>query len=138
MSIISEFVSVLGADNVNTIVALILAGLTGKTSWDFYKSKEVVKHYELKKQEESLVSNIEEIKKSLIELQQSIDSTKLEVESSRGKVDKMEDRLLNKIKNLEEKAKLTDERLVGLLDGVVVAPKISRAEARRLKEGKDS
>jgi len=138
MSIISELVSVLGADNVNTIVALVLAGLTGKTSWDFYKSKEVVKQHELKKQEVSLVSNLEEIKKSLVELQRSIDSTKSEVESSRDKSDKLEDRLVNKIKNLEEKAKLTDERLVALLDGVVVTPKISRAEARRLKEGKDS
>ena len=138
MSIISEFVSVLGADNVNTIVALVLTGLTGKTSWDFYKSKEVVKQHELKKQEASLVSNIEEIKKSLVELQQAIDLTKSEVKSSRDKLDKSEDRLVNKIKNLEEKAKITDERLVALLDGVIVTPKISRAEARRLKEGKDS
>ena len=138
MSIISEFVLALGTDNVNTIVALVLAGLTGKTSWDFYKSKDVVKHYELKKQEESLASNIEEVKTSLIELQRSIDSTKLDVESLRNKSDSSEDRLTNKIKNLETKAKLADERLVALLDGVVVTPKISRAEARRLKEGKDS
>lgn len=138
MSIISEFISTLGVDNVNTIVALVLVGLIGKASWDFYKSKEIVKHHELKKQEEFLVLNIEEIKKSLVELRASIESTKFEVESSSDKANKSEERLFNKIKNLEEKAKSTDEKLAGLLDGIVVAPKISRAEARRLKEGKNS
>ena len=102
MSIISELVSVLGADNVNAIVALVLAGLTGKTSWDFYKSKEVVKKRELKTHSDALSLDIEEIKKSIEEIHSSISEIRRENLSSKEFLDKSEDRLSNKIKNLEE------------------------------------
>ncbi len=138
MSIISELIAILGADNINTIVALILTGLTGKTSWDFYKSKEVVKQHEMKLQYDSFKKSIEDMKSSIDDVKLSLIESKENIVASNEKLQKAEDKISNRVKILEEKMKVADERLTALLDGVVISPKISRAEARRLKEGKSS
>jgi hypothetical protein len=138
MSIISGLFSTFGVDNVNAFVAIVLVFLVVKTFWDVYKSKEIVKHSELKIHVSSYLLVVEELRTSIIDLKKSIDESKQDLGASKEKMDKLDGKLSNRLKNLEDKAKLADEKLVALLDGIVVTPKISRAEARRLKESKES
>lgn len=138
MSIVSELVAILGADNINTVVALVLVGLTGKTSWDFYKSKEVVKQHDMKLQYDSIKKSIEDMKALIDDVKLSLVESKENIDESKERLQKAEDEISNKVKNLEEKMKVADERSIALLDEAVVSPRISRAEARRLKEGKSS
>ena len=133
MSIISEFISIFGADNINTIAALIITSLAGKTSWDVYKSKDIVKHYELKSRADALKNNIEETKESIAIVNRSITAAKEELAASNAIISKLENKLEDKINDLDVKIAVTNQKVSTLLDGVVTGPKISRVEARRLK-----
>jgi hypothetical protein len=117
MSIISEIIALVGQDNFQAIVGVLVATLLGKSSWDMYTSKATAKKVDVDTFKKEVQEQIEELKGLKLEL------------------------ISKKMEDIEEKFKIHEERTNDLttkvstvLDKVIDRPRATREEAKKLKE----
>jgi hypothetical protein len=133
MALFNDLISMIGYENAQGLLVLLLGAIGSKVSWDSYNSKNISKKHEVD----------EAIKKMKEELQESLEKKlKDREEELFEKLEKKASTISKKIDDAEEKIQVTGEKaneiinkFQGFLDGTYDKPKISRAEIRRLKEG---
>lgn len=132
MSFVSDIINVVGLDNLQGLVGVVLTVLVGKNSWDVYKSKDVVKKSDIHESNKAIKATVELIDSALSELKDK------HVKESHEKINELESTLklaLSKIESLEQANEKLEESLSELSNIVIEkAPRISRAEIRRMKD----
>lgn len=132
MSIVSEIVSIVGFDNLQTLVGLALMGLVGKSSWDLYNAKSVAKKSDVNETNKMIRSTIEKVLSSIDDIKDK------QLKEVVEKVEALESELVNvheKISGLQEshdELKVEFDELKKSIESR--AHRVSRAEIRRMKE----
>ena len=121
MSIISELIALVGQDNFQGIIGVLVATLLGKSSWDMYTSKAVAKKADI---DQSVTALKKEVQDQLEELK----ALKLELISK-----KMEE-IEEKFKVHEDRTNDLTSKVSSVLDKVIERPRTSREEAKKIKE----
>jgi DNA anti-recombination protein RmuC len=138
MSIFVDFVNLFGPENLQGIIAVVVAGLMGKTSWDSYKSKETPTKAEINSHIEKLKKEIDEqledARSQLKEIKESsLKQVKEEVKEIGEKTIKRMEKFESKFNEMNEKSELISTKLSTFIDESG-KPKISRADIRRMKD----
>jgi len=139
---ISEIINAVGQDNFQAIIALLVTTLLGKSSWDMYTSKALVKKMDV---DESVASLKKEIQAQIDEAREQmklakdelVGELKTDVAGAKKQVDviaKKFDAMESKFKSFEDKTDDLSSKVTGVLDKVIDRPRVSRDEARRLKD----
>lgn len=121
MSVVSELVTLIGQDNFQGIIGILVATLLGKSSWDMYASKAVAKKTDVDR-------SVALLKKEVQEQLEELKALKLELISK-----KMED-IEEKFKVHETMTNDLTVKVSTVLDKVIDRPRATREEAKKLKE----
>jgi F0F1-type ATP synthase membrane subunit b/b' len=140
MSIFADLINATGPENFQGLLAVIIAGLLGKNSWDVYKSKDIASRAEidahLDKLKKEMGEQLEEARVQLKELRESaLEQVKEEVKDISSKTVHRLEKFEAKFNEMQNKSEELTKKMVSLLNDYG-KPKISRAEIRRMKDVK--
>ena len=75
MSIFADLISAMGPENFQGLLAIVIAGLLGKNSWDTYKSKDLANRADvdlhLEKLKKEMSEQLDEARAQLKEIRES-------------------------------------------------------------------
>lgn len=139
---VSEIISAIGQDNFQAIIALLVTTLLGKSSWDMYTSKTLVKKMDVDESVSALKKEIqaqidearEQMKLAKDELVGELKSDVADAKKQATVVSKKFDEIESKFKSFEVRTEDLNSKVTGVLDKVIDRPRVSRDEARRLKD----
>lgn len=136
----TDLINAIGAENFQGLLAVVIAGLLGKNSWDTYKSKELTSRTELdahlEKLKKEMVQQLEEARAQLKEIRESaLEQVKEEVKDISTKTIHRLERFEVRFSEMYEKSENITQKFSKFLEEIE-KPKISRAELRRMKDGK--
>lgn len=139
MSIFADLITAMGPENFQGLLAVVIAGLLGKNSWDTYKSKDLASRAEidshLEKLKKEMGAQLEEARAQLKEIRESaLEQVREEVKDISTKTVHRLEGFEARFNEMHQKSEEVTEKFSNFLDEFG-KPKISRAELRRMKDG---
>lgn len=136
----TDLINAIGAENFQGLLAVVIAGLLGKNSWDTYKSKDLTSRAELdthlEKLKKEMEQQLEEARSQLKEIRESaLEQVKEEVKDISTKTVHRLEKFEARFNEMYEKSENITQKFSKFLEEIE-KPKISRAELRRMKDGK--
>lgn len=138
MSVFADLVNLFGPENFQGMIAIVVAALMGKTSWDSYKSKGTTTKVEvdasLDKLKKEIDSQIEDARQQLKEIKESsLKQVKEDVREIGEKTLNRLEKFESKFDEIHQKSEALSSKISSFLDDSG-KPKITRAEIRRMKD----
>jgi F0F1-type ATP synthase membrane subunit b/b' len=135
----TDLINAIGAENFQGLLAVVIAGLLGKNSWDTYKSKDLASRVELdthlEKLKKEMGQQLEEARAQLKEIRESaLAQVKEEVKDISTKTVHRLEGFEARFSEMHEKSENITQKFSKFLEEIE-KPKVSRAELRRMKDG---